>query len=245
MKVPPESSGGRTLSDEEKSTDKHSQPFPSSYSGPTVDCQPGLISWSCKAMWGSLLVIITSLSPENWEVQLSRDDWVNRIRSGAPSSYSAVSSLVVLQSKPCLELRLRLVMCNCSQEEYQVTFLVPDGDSNLCCLHTRADQSQDVSGSGDRLLPNERGGGRNLICILSTVLIFMVCRSWWAGGDWYEPQSGPCAGGLKALCHPDQSLGLFVTVRRIYGNSSSYRPLPSLPTNHKNYDLQSTFLLFS
>ena len=203
-------------------------------------------------MWGSLLVIITSLSlslslssSEKCETQVSREDCVNRIRPRAPSSYLALSSLALLQSNPCLVFRLGLVKCNCSQEEYQVTFLVPDGDSNLCCLHTATDQSHNIRRSGDSLQTNEGGGGRNLICILSTVLIFMVCRSWWAGGDWYEPQSGPCAGGLKAVCHPDQSLGLFVTVRRIYGNSSSYRPLPSLPTNHENYDLQSTFLLFS
>ena len=61
-------------------------------------------------------------------------------------------------------------MCNCSQEKYQVTFLVPDGDSNLCCLPTPPDQSHNVSRSGDSLLTNEGGGGRNLICILSPPL---------------------------------------------------------------------------
>ena len=117
-------------------------------------------------------------SPEKCETQVSREDCVNRIRPGAPSSYLALSSLALLQSKPCLVFRLSLVKCNCSQEEYQVTFLVPDGDSNLCCLHTATDQSQNVLRSGDSLLANEGERGRNLICILSTVLIFMVCRSW-------------------------------------------------------------------
>ena len=78
-------------------------------------------------------------------------------------------------------------MCNCSQEKYQVTFLVPDGDSNLCCLDRARNQSGSIMRSGDSGVANEGAGGRNLICILPTVLIFMVCRSWGAGGDWYEP----------------------------------------------------------
>ena len=61
-------------------------------------------------------------------------------------------------------------MCNCSQEEYQVTFLVPDGDSNLCCLPTSPDQSGNVSRSGDSLLTNGVTRRQNLICILSPPL---------------------------------------------------------------------------
>ena len=69
-------------------------------------------------------------------------------------------------------------MCNCSQEVYLVTFLVPDGDSNLCCLRRGPGQSEAGLRSGDSLGTNGGEGGRNLICILPTVLIFMVSRSW-------------------------------------------------------------------